>query len=233
MNQTEQTFGIRDGYTAREKPDYFVDNRPDGKLWQPDVLPMAAHLARTLKCNTLIDIGCGRGEKLMPYANEFEIVGVDFGENINYCRETHKFGRWLECDLEQSTPDIERDILKQAVVVCSDVIEHLVNPERLALTLAMMSCCAPVVMLSTPDRYLTYGEDQNGPPGNPHHVREWKINEMAKWLEKYGLIASRKGFTLSNNVDGRYNTMLLFFTQQSLDMSLLSYGLAPFTVQYV
>lgn len=224
------TFGIRKGYIARSKPDYFVDQQIDGKLWQPDVLPMAAHLARSMKCKTIIDIGCGRGEKLKPYATEFEIIGVDFGDNLNYCRETHDFGRWLECDLEQSTPDIDSETLKQAVVVCSDVIEHLVNPERLALTLAMMSCCAPVVMISTPDRKRTYGYDHNGPPTNPHHVREWTRGELQEWLGKYGLHASLKCWTRSNNVDAESNTTLLMFAPSGIDLGFI---LLPFGLLYV
>jgi len=203
-------YGIRDGYTPRLKPDYFQDIQTDfPKLWQPDVLPIAVHIARLNGCKTLIDIGCGRGEKLVPYANEFDIIGMDYGDNLDYCRSQHDFGRWLDVDLERDVLDIPGDVLKKSVLVCSDVVEHLVNPEKLALNLKMLLICAPYLVLSTPDRLRTYGQSQDGPPGNPHHVREWTLAELAAWLESYGFTVEWKGWTRSNDMDQQKNTTLL------------------------
>ncbi len=207
-------FGIRDGYMPRLFPEYFQDTMPDGKVWQPDVYGIAAHLARELKCGTLIDIGCGRGHKLIPLKDEFRIIGVDTGDNIAHCRIMHSFGTWIDSDLEGASPirDIDFDQIGRAVVICADVIEHLVNPEALALTLAALAVCAPVTLLSTPDRGRVYGYDQDGPPGNPHHVREWMLPEMVEWLQAYPLRIAWAGWTRSNNVDVSKNTLLIAAT---------------------
>jgi len=210
-------YGIREGYTARENPAYFVDDQPDFKTWQPDVLPIAAHIARKTGAKLLIDIGCGRGEKLIPYAGEFDIIGVDYGENIEYCRTHHAFGQWIERDLETGLPQLAVNELVKSVLVCSDVIEHLKNPAWLMHDLSLFAkLYAKASVLSTPDRLRTYGFDQNGPPGNLHHVREWTLPEMVKWItEEQHCSLSWAGWTMSNNVERQKNTMLLIFQSHS------------------
>jgi 2-polyprenyl-3-methyl-5-hydroxy-6-metoxy-1,4-benzoquinol methylase len=209
-------YGIRPGYDARTSPAYFHDVRSDNKHWQPQVIPIAAHYARKLKARRLIDIGCGRGYNLEPYSAELSIIGVDYGANVDYCRSTYDFGRWLECDLEHNTPDIECHDLNQSVIVCADVIEHLQNPERLILSLSMMATCAALVVLSTPDRERVYGHNHAGPPGNPHHVREWTLAELAAWIQGYPLRVQWAGWTLNNDVDRQLSTSLLLLTRREI-----------------
>lgn len=203
------TFGIREGYTAREKPDYFHDVQPDGKIWQPDVLPIAVHIARQTGAKRLLDIGCGRGTKLIPYASEFEIIGVDFGDNIQYCRQNYTWGQWIECDLEKDWITVLGNI--PSVVVCSDVIEHLIMPDHLIRMLVGASKTLDVnaVIVSTPDRLRTYGYDHNGIPSNPHHVREWTLMELLNLLQRHGMKNFQAGYTRSNNVDIGKNTSLV------------------------
>lgn len=205
-------FGIRDGYMPRLFPEYFQDIMPDGKVWQPDVYAIAAHLARESKCSTLIDIGCGRGHKLIPLKDEFRIIGVDTGDNIEHCQTLYDWGSWYDCNLETVVANFDLDFAGRAVAICSDVIEHLANPHMLVLTLAALAVCAPVVLISSPDRARVYGYDQGGPPGNPHHVREWMLPEMVEWLQTFPLRIAWAGWTRSNNVDVAKNTLLIATT---------------------
>src|SRR3712207_4197065 len=75
---------IKDGYVARAEPDYFHDVTADelGIVHQPDVYPFAAHIARHYGCSRIVDLGCGRGDKLAALSPEFRIVGVDIGPNL-------------------------------------------------------------------------------------------------------------------------------------------------------
>src|SRR6185436_4693782 len=91
----------------------------------------------------------------------------------------------------------------------SDVLEHLCNPHHLILNLVMMLTCAPLLVLSTPDRLRTYGYDHSGEPSNKHHTREWTLDELTAWLQSYGFCIEWRGWTLSNNVDREKNTCLL------------------------
>lgn len=228
-------YGIRDNYNARLTPDYFADVTSDGKLWQCDVIPIAAYLARVNHSKTLVDIGCGRGHKIEPYTHEFNVIGVDYGANIDYCKQAYTKGAWLHCDLENEIPAIAHDDLKNAVVICSDVIEHLVNPENLVRTLAAFAVCAKAVILTTPDRKRVYGYDHNGAPGNPHHVREWTLSELGQWLADYPFGFQWAGWTLNNDHDREHNTQMFILSRQgaALDLGVMDDLFALQAVQHV
>jgi 2-polyprenyl-3-methyl-5-hydroxy-6-metoxy-1,4-benzoquinol methylase len=80
----------------------------------------------------IIDIGCGRAGKLAAFAGEFEIIGYDYGDNIAYCQQTYPNGQWHVADLETQIVDA---YFTGSVVICADVIEHLVKPDALIETL--------------------------------------------------------------------------------------------------
>jgi hypothetical protein len=54
---------------------------------------------------------------------------VDFGDNLVWRRDNHSFGEWIEVDLESAEwLPIAPALVRRSIAVCSDVIEHLVNP---------------------------------------------------------------------------------------------------------
>jgi len=194
------------GYRARLEPSYLVDTGYE-EVWQPDVYPEAASLARRLGTRTIIDVGCGQADKLVALRPEFEIVGIDYGPNIEFCRERYGFGRWLEVDLDHDESLGVHDF-GSALLVCADVIEHLVHPERLVGFLwQALDSGADALMLSTPDRELTWGGDNLGPPPNPCHVREWTSGELERFLLSMGL-DGHFGRTRSNDVVPALRTIL-------------------------
>lgn len=200
-------YGIRDGYTPNLTPKYFIDDQYDGKHWQPDALPIAAHLARELFLIGITDIGCGRGEKLVPYADEFDLRGIDYGENIEYAKAHYpKQAEWISCDLETTRLHFKQN---HEIVVCADVIEHLVTPETLVTSFVEAMFSQAPVILTTPDRERNYGTDHLGQPENPSHVREWTLAELRNWLALYSLTPVWQGWTLNNDVERKHNTILM------------------------
>lgn len=185
-------------YRARLDPSYFADTGYEG-VWQPDVYPESAALARRLKSRKIVDIGCGTADKLVQLHPEFEIVGIDYGSNIEACRERYDFGSWVEADFDHGQ-SLGVSNFGSAVLVCADVIEHLVHPERLVGMLSRaLDAGADALVLSTPDRELTHGSGNLGPPPNPCHVREWTGAELERFLLSMGL-AGYFGRTRSNDV---------------------------------
>jgi SAM-dependent methyltransferase len=188
---------LDESYQERVRPEYFHDEGMEA-VWQPDVYPEAATLARVLGSHRIVDLGCGDGSKLVQLAPEFEIVGVDFGPNIAACKERYDVGTWIEFDLDSEKP-LPLDDFEGAVMVCADVIEHLVHPERVLTRIrAALDSGADAVVLSTPERDLAEGPGHRGPPTNPTHVREWNADELRKFLESLGL-EGRFGLTRSND----------------------------------
>lgn len=206
---TTESFFIKAGYRARTQPEYYADIIDDGAIWQPDVYPLAATLARQYECKYIIDIGCGRAGKLSKLYPEFQIIGLDFGSNLDYCRQHYPFGNWIEVDLEAGNRiDIPKEVLQNAVVINSDVIEHLVNPTQLLSLLRTFLGYAKVALVSTPERDLERGLNDLGPPANPTHMREWNLAELETLLTAAGMRPAFCGLTMSNDRDRELKTSL-------------------------
>jgi SAM-dependent methyltransferase len=198
MTNENNPYFLPESYESRGEPEYFVDEGLNA-VWQPDLYPEAATVARRLGSRRIIDVGCGTAAKLAALHPEFEIVGVDFGSNIEACIARYDFGTWLDVDLD-TAHDLGYDDVAGAVIVCGDVIEHLVHPERLLQMLrGALDAGAATVFLSTPDRELINESGHLGPPPNPAHVREWSTSEIAKFMSSAGLHGFF-GLTRSNDV---------------------------------
>lgn len=202
---TEQYF-LKPGYRSRSAPEYFVDEELNA-VWQPDVYPEAAALARRLGAGSIVDVGCGTAGKLAALHPEFAVVGIDYGPNIEKCRERYDFGTWVEVDLDRDDSLLVDDF-QDAVLVCADVIEHLVNPERtLRLLRGALDGGARALLLSTPERELYNEPGHPGPPPNSAHVREWALDELRQFMASEGLDGFL-GLTRSNDVMPYMQTIL-------------------------
>lgn len=210
---------IRPGYTPRTQPEYYwvAPDAQRGRVYQPCVYPLAVFLARRAGCTTLIDIGSGNAEKLVRAHPEFHLIGMDFGANLENCRRHYPFGEWVEWDIDHHPPPpLPRRILKQSLLICSDVIEHLASPDRLLLALNQWLKVSPCAILSTPDRDLARGPNDPGPPANSAHVREWNLAELHRLLRHFGLIADYIGYTLNNSVSREKKTILAVLRRKTL-----------------
>jgi SAM-dependent methyltransferase len=206
------SYGIQPDYRPRLEPPLYSDGvLPPrwGPVWQPDVYLLAAKLAARTRAPSLIDVGCGGGHKLVAAAHRRRTIGIDVGENLEGCRLRWPDRDWRHCDLEQvdSLP-VAPEELQNAVVVAADVIEHLVNPERLVDALVASLADARFVVLSTPDRDRLYEVGHLGPPSNPRHVREWTRTELAIYLAERGTPAGVIGWTRENDHVHSYRTIL-------------------------
>lgn len=206
-------------YESRADPSYFEDFAPGSnhKIYQPDVYSLAALMA-SIRGGRLIDIGCGKAEKLLKYSRRFKIVGVDFGPNIEYCARTHRWGEWISHDLESEAGlPLPLQDLQGAVIVCADVIEHLLQPLILLGKLRRCVDSGACVLLSTPERMLLRGTRLKGPPSNPNHVREWKIGELRALLLHLGFEIQFLGLTANNHVDRRMSTILAVLSRLNVN----------------
>jgi len=204
---------LRPGYTQRIPPEYFIDSANDGITWQPDVYPEALALALKHDRTVIIDLGCGRAEKLVALSKRhlhLETIGVDFGPNIDWCRAHLSTGHWIDVDLEAATSlPLGADVIARSVVVCSDVLEHLIDP-RPATTLMcwLLNRGAACAIVSTPARDKRAGAQHPGPPSNPSHVREWTQDEFREFLASFPVSLERFELTRSDDSGGDLTTQL-------------------------
>ena len=201
-------FLLPKNYKVNIKPLYFLDKNDRNRIYQPHVYELARFFAQKKEINYLIDIGCGNGEKLINFPKQTKIIGIDFGENLKTFKKNIPNAKIIKANLEKKFPVINKEILKSSIIICSDVLEHLVNPSILLKKLSEFSYIAPLILISTPDRDRVYSSKNLGPPKNPSHVREWALDELSALFTKYKFNYFLRGYTINNSVDKKKSTQL-------------------------
>jgi hypothetical protein len=204
-------YDIKPGYTPREAPAYFVDlvEERTGIVRQPDVYARAAEVATSLGASRLIDLGAGSGGKLVALHPRFEILGLDYGPNVELCRRRLPDAIWLEHDLDRAgSLPLTSVQLSGSVVICAHVIEQLAHPELLLDNLRKLLRCVEAIIISTPERDLAGGPESVGPPEDVCRVREWNTDEFAVLLGHWGFEHGEVSLTGSDNADGPQRNIL-------------------------
>jgi len=222
-----ENFRIKQGYRPNLAPTYYLDT-PGDMLYQPDVYEFAAYLAERSGVRTVVDIGGGNGLKLRNLAQRCHIVTIDFGANRDIIARNLPGATFVEANLEKGLPDLSAIDPTDAVVIMSDVLEHIVDPSRLLQDLAGLSRICPWLLLSTPDRLRCRGAGDFGPPANPCHVREWTLDELDALLRDYSFAPFALGYTV-NTDHHRQKTGILALSGAGMYRP----GAAPVSVQAV
>lgn len=208
------TYRLPSNYRRNVRPVDFDDHaevtgKCAGWEWQPDVYPFAADVARMIAATTIVDVGCGAARKSLLLVDEFELIGLDRAPIVGQITDNR--GTWVAADLEQSGEvGFLAEVIEGAVIVCSDVIEHLVHPEVLVGDLASLcAATASTLVLSTPDRVKTRGSRHRGPSPNRGHVQEWSLGELSAWLAEVGFTLEKSTWTRSNDHGPHMATCLI------------------------
>ena len=189
-----KTYCINNGYKcnldAYGKPFPFFDHEHDASTYQIRVYEFAKRVIQKYGGKNVLDIGCGYGIKLkeiiLPLCKD--IVGIDGKHAIDFCVKNHDFGRWFEDDIENPQLDLKETF---DVIICSDVIEHLLHPDNLLNYVKRHSHQETHIVISTPARDRLPGSSSLGPPKNKVHVREWSRKEFFAYVSINGFIILR------------------------------------------
>lgn len=179
---------IKSGYQCNILPKQKVmfhgqqDSAEDSMVWQYEAYEYASRLIKKYHLRSVLDIGCGCGLKLkkllLPVCRD--ITAIDEPDTISWCKQHHDFGTWHADNLEVPRVDLERTF---DLIISADVIEHLVDPDRLLQVIKKHSSNKTLILLSTPERDATRGKHDMGPPLNTLHAREWDFQEFRKYIE--------------------------------------------------
>jgi SAM-dependent methyltransferase len=158
------------------------------RAYQLHVYRWAARLVRSRKIVSVLDVGCGPGWKLSEHICPLlaDVTGIDQPSALAVGRASGVRGRYLAMDL-QRPDDLGRSF---GLVMCVDVIEHLIDPRPLVGFLRR--CAGPdgLVLLSTPERDRHRGVSCRS-ADKPEHVREWSRGEFVRFVESQGLVVER------------------------------------------
>ena len=165
-------YHLPEGYVERLNASPF-DDTPNTDLWQNEVYVKAAELATQQNVRSILDIGCGSAYKLLKHLGHLTTCGVDVEPTLSWLKETYPDRLWVPPN---------GHYLRYDMVVCSDVIEHVEDPDELLNSIK--SAYPKVIVISTPDRSMLKA-DQNGPPNNLSHIREWSMPELNAYLSDH------------------------------------------------
>jgi hypothetical protein len=171
-------YGIIAGYRHRSQATYF-DDTCNTDEFQKEVYQYATDLMRSEGMQVVHDIGCGSGYKLVHYLGEYRTVGYDVQPTVSFLKSKYPAREW-----RVTGSAIPQDELVD-LVICADVIEHVVNPETLTSFINQLN--PRYIIISTPDRDLSYAKGSYyyyGPPSNPTHIREWSRHEFRQYISQ-------------------------------------------------
>ena len=202
MPTVADNFCIRTDYTSRSVSTTLEDESNVGSYWTPerlesslsyqyDVYRLAYQMAsKRVGPVRLLDVGCGPARKHVDFIDQFSDVRVSLVDQPSVARLAKDYlpaVSFYPLDLETSEASLGCQF---DIVLCADVIEHLVNPDRCVEFICRHTHQDGIVIISTPERNRLYGRKMRE-SGHPHHVREWSRGEFLKYLESRGLQVDR------------------------------------------
>jgi hypothetical protein len=162
------------------------DDTTNQDEWQKEVYAFAAAIFQENGYNSVIDLGCGSAYKLIKYFGAYKTTGIETPATCAWLQKAHPERNWLE--YARTDPrNLRADLL-----ICSDVVEHLDNPDTLMDFIAATSCRQ--ILLSTPERDEVAGGSDFGPPENPSHYREWNVAEFRNYVSRWFDIREQRIF---------------------------------------
>jgi len=177
-------------------------------VYQKHVYAWAARIVGERNVTRFLDVGCGPATKLARHIAPLgcSITGIDQPKAIEIARKQCPDAVFVADDLEQpgfvtASPRGAPHEPPFHLVICADVIEHLLDPDPLLAMLrrAVTPKRSPdeggrkgLVLLSTPDRDRVRGRDCRS-ADKPEHVREWSASEFLAYLKSRGweIVVSR------------------------------------------
>lgn len=174
--KNKDKFMIKANYLVRRNNRHF-DDTGNADEYQNGVYRQMKLFFDSKNLNSIIDIGCGSGFKLMKYFSDDKTLGLEVPPALDHLRAKYPDRTWAFSDFNQAP------IEKHDMVIAIDVVEHLHDPGELLRYIKRLRC--KYVGLSTPDRSRMSLRSKVGPPVNPAHVREWTKKEFDEYVSSF------------------------------------------------
>lgn len=174
----KNNYFIREDYIIRDKIK-FLDTSNKTDEYQDDVYKFASEITNKFVVHTIGDVGCGSAYKLKKYFKDYHTTGYDLEPTISFLKRKYPSNIWKISDFNSIPENFD-------MVICADVIEHVLNPDELLLWIKKMN--AKHIIISTPDRNQLVnklGRSPVGPPGNSYHIREWTAEEFHNYIQYF------------------------------------------------
>jgi len=161
----------------------------------PDVYQLATYLGGRLNCRYLVDIGRGGAESLGQFPQLFHVIRVVHSLDNNICYKRKQHQEYIEHNFNQvgSVP-IEQDVIKQSVIICSELTPQLIQStyllENLKLWLEHAALC---VLSGSVELFRAEG---------------WDLPDFVRALRARGLNVAFTGRAMKNGNDTQRNNFV-------------------------
>lgn len=174
-------------YDAGEVLEYWNESRIETSArFQYYVYRLCGRLIRKYQYASFLDVGSGPATKvrrfILPVCKDVTLV--DQPSTGVLLRRLMPESPFFAVNLESPALDLGR---KFDVIVCADVLEHLVDPDPCAEFIRRHLSVGGRAVFSTPDRDWLRGVDCNTCPKR-EHVREWNAREFAAYATSRGFV---------------------------------------------
>ncbi|MDR6818094.1 hypothetical protein J2X76_003271 [Neorhizobium sp. 2083] len=176
--------GVAPTYVHQPEPTAY-DDRGMKDEWQRGVYENAARIAEANNFTSVVDYGCGSGFKLINNFGGLQTTGVEIEPTLSELKQIYPERAWIDGSF------LRPEIFNVDLVICSDVLEHLMEPDRLLSAFAASK--GRIFILSTPALELLADRgksNRGGPPTNPTHIYEWSTREFADLVGRHLKIIS-------------------------------------------
>ncbi|MBC7829042.1 MAG: methyltransferase domain-containing protein [Chitinophagaceae bacterium] len=174
--QPLEFFSVKAGYHHAANAESF-DSTCSSDEFQRSVYDLADSFALKFDDASILDVGCGSGYKLVHMLGQYQTTGIEVEPVYSWLLQKYPDRKWLPY---QSIGMAE---LNADIVICSDVIEHIKNPDELMDFLKKINF--RYLILSTPERDKICGKNDYGPPENTSHYREWNTSEFKLYVSRW------------------------------------------------
>jgi 2-polyprenyl-3-methyl-5-hydroxy-6-metoxy-1,4-benzoquinol methylase len=183
--QPREKYAIRKGYHHAVSAESF-DDTGNADEWQRDVYEFALACMQENNFSSVIDVGCGSGYKLVHLLGAYDTTGIEVSPTFEWLKGKYPEKKWLLFS------ETDPSALQADFIICSDVIEHLPDPDQAMQFL--QSIQFQQLLLSTPEREAVAGPGDYGPPENTSHYREWSAAEFRKYVSGWFHITDQRIF---------------------------------------
>lgn len=164
-----KNYFIKEGYTVRPNNAFYNDTNMKDE-WQKEVYEYGRQKFDLYGLKSVWDIGTGSGYKLLKNFGHVDTLGTDLTPTVDWLKKTYPDHEWS--DSFDVFPNYD-------MIICSDVIEHIPDPDPLLDTIEAAK--PKLIVFSTPERML-FDKGHDGPPDNMSHVREWTMEEFGRYI---------------------------------------------------
>jgi len=165
-----KTYFIKEGYTVRPNNMFYNDTNMKDE-WQKEVYEYARKMLDIYNLKSVWDIGTGSAYKLLKNFSDVDTLGTDLTPTVDWLNQTYPLRKWSD----------SFDVFHgYDMIICSDVIEHIPDPDPLLDTIEAAK--PKLIVFSTPERML-FQKGHDGPPDNICHVREWTMEEFGRYID--------------------------------------------------